>query len=173
MRNIRLYLLLFIILGFTKVSSAQSSATEYALATTIIKPISIENSRDLSFGNILSSSSAGTVVITPAGARSRSGGATFIPSLPGIFSSAEFTVYGQANAAFTITVPANNTVVLTKSGGIDMKVRAFKHSLTSTSSRKIGSGGSKVFTVGATLNVNAKQNPGMYTGTFNVTVAYN
>lgn len=143
------------------------------MATTIIKPISIENDRDLRFGNIVPSSALGTVIVTPAGARSRAGGATFIPSLPGIFSSAQFTVYGQANAAFTITVPANNIVVLTKSGGTDMKVRAFKHNLTSTSSRKIGPGGSKVFTVGATLNVNANQNPGMYTGTFNITVAYN
>ncbi len=171
MRGINFYLLLVIIFGFTTVAYSQTSTA--AASLKILIPLSIVNDTDLNFGNMLSSNLAGTVKLTPAGGRTRTGGTTFLPSLPGTVSAAQFTVTGQPNASFTITVPANNTVKLSKSGALDMKVQTFKHSLTSASSRKLSSSGIKTFTVGATLNININQAAGFYLGTFNVTVAYN
>jgi len=37
----------------------------------------------------------------------------------------------------------------------------------------LSAGGADTFTIGGTLNVSAGQAPVLYTGTFNVTVAYN
>lgn len=173
MGNIRFYLVLFILLGFASVAFAQSSPTATADASlNIIIPISIENNTDLNFGNIMASSTAGTVRLNPNGNRSRTAGATFISSSPGTVSAAQFTVSGQPNCTYSITLPANNAVLLTRPGGVNMQVRPFRHSLGSATP-KLDASGQQIFTVGSTLRVNANQAPGLYTGEFQVTVAYN
>lgn len=171
MRRVKFFLLIIIIFRFTTEAFAQTATAHASLR--ILIPISIENNTELNFGYILASNSAGTVKLTPAGLRTRTAGATFLPSLAGPVSVAQFTVTGEPNATFTVSVPPNNTVKISKPSGLDMKVQTFKHSLTSASSRKLSPTGLKVFYVGATLSVNAKQSPGAYSGTFNVTVAYN
>lgn len=171
MKKINFFLLLIFTIKFTTGAFAQTATADASLR--ILIPISIVNNTELNFGYILASNSAGRVTLTPAGVRSRTGGATFLPSLAGPVSVAQFTVTGEPNATFTITLPNNSALKLSKPGGVDMRVQTFKHSLTSTSSRKLSPTGVKVFTVGATLRVNASQSPGAYTGEFHVTVAYN
>jgi uncharacterized protein DUF4402 len=128
--------------------------------------ISISKTADLGFGTAFIGSSLGTVVVTPAGARTASGGVT-LGSTSGV-GAAQFTVSGIALLTYHITLPSS---IALSSGGSSMTVNTF----TSTPS---GSGtfplaGTQTLTVGATLQVGAVQAPGTYSGSFNVTVSYN
>jgi hypothetical protein len=146
---------------------AQNSANASATATaTIITPITLNNTAALQFGNVVASTAAGTIVVSPAGVRSATLGATGISGLP--ISAAAFTVGGGADRTFTITLPASTTIT---DGTNNMTVDTFTSSLGASST--LNGSGTAPLTVGATLNVNASQPAGEYTGTFLVTVAYN
>lgn len=146
---------------------AQSSANASATATaTIITPITLTNTAALQFGNVVASTTAGTIVVSSAGVRSATLGATAISGLP--VSAAAFTVGGGANRTFTITLPASTTIT---DGTNNMTVGTFTSSLGASST--LDGSGAAALAVGATLNVNASQPAGEYTGTFSVTVAYN
>ncbi|UPK72684.1 DUF4402 domain-containing protein [Chitinophaga filiformis] len=149
---------------------AQETATATATAT-IVTPISITKDVDMNFGNVaVQSSTAGTVVLTPAGTRSATGGVT-LPSTAGTVTAASFTVSGTSGYTYTITLPS--TALTITSGSNTMTVTNF----TSDPSGANGTltGGSEVLNVGATLNVSAAQPAGTYvSGTpFSVTVNYN
>jgi spore coat protein U-like protein len=146
---------------------AQSSASASATATaTIITPIVLESSANLQFGNVVASTAAGTIVVAADATRTWTGGATGISGLP--VSAAAFTVGGGANRTFTITLPASTTI---SAGTNNMTVDTFTSSLGASST--LDGSGAAALTVGGTLNVNASQPAGEYTGTFSVTVAYN
>jgi hypothetical protein len=85
--------------------------------------------------------------------------------------AATFTVTGQTNATYVVSLPADGTVTLT-GPGIAMPCNTFVHSLGGPGN--LGAGGSQVFYVGATLTVNGSQGAGSYTSApFTVTVNYN
>lgn len=146
---------------------AQSSASASATATaTIVAPITLTNTTDLAFGNIVASGAAGTVTVTPAGVRSAGGGATAISGLP--VSAAAFNVAGGADRTFTITLPAGPVPI--NAGANTMNVGTFTSSLGASST--LDGTGAAALAVGGTLSVGANQPAGSYTGTFSVTVAY-
>lgn len=149
------------------VQAQQNTSSTTANATArIITPISITKSTDLNFGDVVPTASSGTVVVTPAGARSATGGATLGSSSS--VSAASFTVAGQANAAYTVTLPSSATIT---SGANSMTVNTFTSTPSGTGN--LGAGASQTLSVGATLQVGANQAIGTYTGTFSVSVAYN
>jgi len=144
-----------------------NSATTSANATArIVTPIAIAKTADMNFGDVVAGGSAGTVVLTPAGVRSATGGTTL--GNAGATAAAAFNVTGQGSATYSISLPASTTVT---SGGNTMTVNAFASNPSGTGA--LSAGGSQALTVGATLNVGASQATGTYTGTFNVTVTYN
>src|SRR5579871_264943 len=97
------------VIGFSTSSFAQATATASASAN-IITPISIVKTVDMNFGNVaVSGSTAGTVVLVPAGTRSATGGVT-LPATTGTVSAASFTVSGQASYTYAITLPASCTI---------------------------------------------------------------
>lgn len=133
MGNLEFFPFFIILIGLSTVSLAQTSNTATADASlTIITPISIENTTDLNFGNILSPTTAVSVRVRPNGNRSSNDGATFLPSSLGTISAAKFIVTGEPNATFTVTLPSDDTVVLTKTGGIGMKVQLFRRNQQNT-----------------------------------------
>ena len=148
-------------------NNPQSTASADATAT-IITPIAISAENDgLAFGNIIASTTEGTVTVDFADARTQTGGATF-PTVPGTIRSAEFKVTGLAEAAFSITLPSDGDVVLTGAGD-DMELSGFAHN----SDEELDGDGENIFKVGATLTVNASQAAGTYSGEFDVIVSYN
>lgn len=174
MKNLKFFTLAIAILGFTATSFAQNplgnpqvSATATANAN-IITPLTIENNRELNFGNIVSGAE-GTVTIasTDAGERSQTGGAQFPTTVLGTISSAKFTVSGFAGAAYGITMPVDDAIVL-KNGSNEMKLKEFTNN-----AKKVLTGGFEVFYVGATLQVGAAQAAGAYTASFDIKVNYN
>lgn len=150
-------------------SQAQETATATATAT-IVTPISITKDVDMNFGNVaVQSTTAGTVVLTPAGIRSATGGVT-LPTTGGTVAAASFTVNGTSGYTYAITLPS--TPLTITSGGNTMTVSTFTSDPTPTGTL---TGGTEVLNVGATLNVGAAQAAGTYvSGTpFDVTVNYN
>jgi spore coat protein U-like protein len=148
-------------------SAAQNTASTTANATArIITPISIVKTADLNFGDVVSSAVAGTVSVSVAGARASAGGAT-LGNGTGV-TAAAFTVSGQANATYAITLPATATIT---SGANNMTVNGFVSNPAGTGT--LSAGGSQALAVGGTLQVGINQPTGSYTGTFSVTVAYN
>jgi hypothetical protein len=148
---------------------AQSSATATVTAT-IVTPISLTKTVDMNFGNVaVQTSTGGTVVLTPASARSVTGGVT-LPATIGTVAAASFTVTGQGTYTYAITLPS--TAVTLTSGGNTMTADTFTSTPSATGALTAGT---QTLNVGATLNVAAAQNAGVYvSGTpFTVTVNYN
>ena len=153
-------------------SFAQGNPTASATATAsanIIQPLEIVKTADLAFGNIASGTSEGTVVIATDGARTSTGGVTLIEA-GNVSNAASFDVNGLADASFTIEVPAS-IVIETEGGAEQMTVDNFVSSLGADS--VLDANGEATLQVGATLNVSAQQAAGLYSGSFDVIVAYN
>jgi hypothetical protein len=154
--------------GFSGSAGAQSnSATNSCNATaTIVTGISLTKTADLNFGSVVPGGAAGAVVMSPAGARSATGGASLGSSTGS--SAGSFTVAGLASAAYSITLPASTTIA---SGGNNMTVDTFASTPSGTGT--LSGGGTQTLSIGATLHVAASQPTGTYSGSFNVTVTYN
>ena len=153
-------------------SFAQGNPTASATATAsanIIQPLEIVKTADLAFGNIASGTSEGTVVIATDGARTSTGGVTLIEA-GNVSNAASFDINGYADASFTIEVPAS-IVIETEGGAEQMTVDNFVSSLGADS--VLDANGEATLQVGATLNVSAQQAAGLYSGSFDVIVAYN
>ncbi len=146
-----------------------AAALSTVLAATIPQASSqtIGAVANLSFGSFLAGS-GGTVVVSPAGARSQTGGVLLLGQGPG--AAAQLNVVGTANATYSITLPDNNTVTLSDGNGHAMTVNSFVSSPPATGT--LSAGGTQSIRIGATLIVGANQAPGGYSGAFNVTVNY-
>jgi hypothetical protein len=132
--------------------------------------ISIFKNTDMNFGTI-AASTAGTVILSASGSRTASGG-LILPSFTGTVSAAQFTVNGDPNYTYTITLPTNYTLYESGIGPASMLVNAFTSTPSATGNL---SGGTETILVGATLTVGGSQTAGYYTNGigFEVTVNYN
>ena len=86
----------------------------------------------------------------------------------GAGSSAQFIVTGDAGVSYSVTLPADHTVLLVADANT-MELNSFTSSVGATGTLD---GGSQTFTVGATLTVGNSQPAGTYSGSFEVTVNY-
>jgi hypothetical protein len=149
--------------------AARSAALCFVLGASSLAsaeaPIAIVTTGTLGFGQVISGSSAGTVTVTPQGARSADGGTVLGSGLTA--SAASFTITGEPSTAFGLVLPGS--VSLT-SGSSSMTVDAFTS--TPGGSGTLDGAGSQQVNVGARLHLSPSQPFGSYEGTFNVTVAY-
>jgi len=165
-RRIPLYLATAILMGGA--AQAQSSNSDSATASasaTIVSAIAIAKTADLDFGEVVAGGTSGTVVLSTANERSVTGGST-LGNAAGA-AAASFSVTGDSDGSFSITLPSSTTIT---DGTNDMTVDNFVSSPADSSTL---SSGTATISVGATLNVDADQVAGSYTGTFDVTVTYN
>ena len=170
MKAIKFFAVAILFSGVSVISSAQVTATATA-SSTIVTPIGITKTVDMNFGNVaINSTTAGTVVLAPAGTRTSTGGVT-LPATAGTVAAAEFNVKGANNYTFSITLPSTSHEI--KSGSNTMSVTGFTSTPTPTGT--LSATGSATVKVGATLNVSAGQAAGTYTSVtpFEVTVNYN
>ncbi len=170
MKSVRIILVLAVLatcFGWVSAFAQQNEATTSANAgATIITAIGISKTADLDFGDVVAGATLGTVVMTPAGARSATGGTTL--GNVGSASAAGFNVTGDPNATYAITLPSSCVISYLTN---DMTVDTFTSTPSGTGT--LSGGGSQTLAVGATLHVAATQATGVYTGSFDVTVAYN
>ena len=143
----------------------------------VLRTLSFIKIDDLEFGNLIAGPTAGTITVSPFGARSTTGAVTVAG---GLFQQAQFGGRGAPNQNLAISM-TTNTVTLTRAGGTQTMVADnFVIGSTpvqplSTSVRRfvIGSPtGVFQFGVGARLNVGPNQTPGVYSGTFRITLIY-
>jgi spore coat protein U-like protein len=158
--------------------AAQVVTASAGAQASIVEPLSLLKLQDLDFGRMAARPTAGTVTVNPntgactvTGPILHTGGCQF----------AEFGGQGVRRMRVRIQLPA--TITLTGPGGATMTANTLTLGLAPDLTQLPGSPGnpryeigsnSGIFTfrVGARLNVGANQAPGVYNGTFNVTVIY-
>lgn len=142
---------------------AQSSAT-----ALLLRPLSLIKKKDLDFGTLAASATAGTATIDPTtGTVTTTGGVTVVS---GASSPAVFVGAGSKNAPFQIRVPTG-PVTITRVGGTET-MTVSNWTLDGATNRHVAANTAFEFKVGANLAVAANQVPGTYVGTFQVTVHY-
>ncbi len=156
--------------GSVFAQQGQVAQAQASVATEVVAPIDIQKNTDMNFGNIAVGAATGTVQLLPNGTRNASGSIS-LPANSGSPSAATFTVTGQGNYTFAITLPATAHTIKDASNNT-MTVTNFTSDPATTGTL---SNGSKVINVGATLNASANQPVGTYTSTtaFEVKVEYN
>jgi len=155
------------------VSHAANNATASSTGTVVL-PISIAKTLDLSFGKFMAGASLGTVVVSTSNAQSVTGGVTTTAALGASAKAATFTVTGEPSSTYAITYP--NTTTLTGAGApltLDSFTNAVDAGSVAAGVGTLPVAGSHVLSVGATAHVAASQVSGVYSGSFDVTVNYN
>lgn len=146
--------------------AAQSASITANSGATIISPMTLTKTADLVFGTVAPTASAGTVVMSAAGART---GSNVVLSSLAAGNAASFTVAGNPNTTFSVTLPGSAATLT--GPGANMSVGTFTSTPSATGT--LNGSGSATLNVGATLSVGASQVAGSYTGSFTVTVNYN
>jgi hypothetical protein len=164
-RNIRTPAIAGVLLwaGLSAVGRAQNCGNGPTIA------IAADAAAPLDFGSVIAGASLGTVVISPAGARSSTGG-VFLTGATFGAAGLDVQLCGQIGVQkFTVTVQAPSVTISNGSGGT-MTVDTFKGNPTlGTSVAGSTQSGVRIW-IGATLRVAANQAPGLYAGTFTVIV---
>lgn len=160
---------------FSTSALAQQTSSATAESTTeIITPISITKNVDLSFGVFSTDGTVGSIALTAAAAAvTTSSNGIKITKLK-TPSAAKFTVNGDTNYTYTMTVPETITLTGTTVAANTLTIKDFTSSLSTLSGGVLASG-SQVIYVGGTLVVPATSKKDIYTNTTGlvVTVNYN
>ena len=143
-------------------------AIERAQAKAVlIHPLTVIKKADMDFGYLMATG-AGTAVLNPnANTLSTTGGVQAVGGDP---TSAVFVGASRSWALVNIRLP-NGPLTLTRDGGTETMTLT-NWTLQGSSWRLLTPNVSFEFRVGGTLNVNANQADGSYTGTFDITVNY-
>jgi hypothetical protein len=167
----------FAIGAASTMGSAAAADGVAATAASIVLPIGISSTRALSFGRIVSTGTAGTVLINTSGARTTGGGGGALLVAGATPSSARFNITGQASSNYSITY--DNTVLT--SGLNNMTLTAAVSDFTggggalgTVSDGQLSADlGLQSLYIGGTLSVAINQPAGEYAGTITATVNYN
>ena len=166
--------------SFNSTINAQSNAkVTTTVGAVLIVPMSLNQTSPLHFGTItLISAAAGTCILSTAGVRTFTGGLG-ISTLPPLATNAVYTLSGKSNANYSITLPATTTISIGASVAANdkMTVSAFTARFTGAPAdaitSKLSATGTDGITIGATLTSIGSQNPGVYAGTFDLSIDYN
>lgn len=154
--------------AFAAPAYSQSNSATAASSATIIAPLSITNTTALLFGSVVKpGTGTGTVAIN-ATTGSISVGGGVISAAGSTTGRATFAVAGDGSRTFSTTVPASFT--LKKDG--TASANDITVTLTSSVPSALSSGAATIG-VGGSFSLAAAQVVGAYSGTFDVSVAYN
>lgn len=159
--------------AFALPSPGHAATTTAASSGTVVTPIAITKTADLSFGKF-AAGAGGTITVSTSGARTASG---VVPLTASTTTAAKFDVTGENSATYSISFSGSTT---TLTSGSDTMAFALVSDLSGanatsgsvTSGTLDGSGKQSIY-VGGELTVGASQPPGSYTGSVNVAVEYN
>ncbi len=159
-------------LATTPALAAPATASSKAI---ILRPLSFFRVQDMNLGDIIPGTGGGTVRLYPNGTRTATGTIVLAGTS---HQPARFAGLGTPNEQVSITLAANS-IQLT-GPGTPMTLSLFEIGSTPTailstnaSFFTIGSAlGNYNFPVGGTLTVGANQAPGIYAGTFSITLNY-
>lgn len=164
---------------------ALGQADDHALMRSeILDSLVLENEADMDFGDLIPGTADGAVVMTPSATATCSPNSGIVHS--GACRAAEFS--GNASFLFLLRIdrPAGNQITLVGPGGATMRLDTFTFGVGSGLTtfanghgpphqqryRVYSFDGSFTFYVGGTLRVARNQAPGVYNGTFSITMNY-
>jgi len=155
-----------------------SDSTTGDLTGTIIRPILVTANQGMQFGTIVRpSSGSGVVTLSNAGVLTVTGtGAIALPS--SVPRAAMFTVAGEGQQSFTLTIDSTVTLTNTAPSGGTLSVSTTNDAACTTLCSLSGTlgnavSGTLVFHVGGSLAILSTTHSGAYSGTINVLVTYN
>jgi spore coat protein U-like protein len=160
-------------LAISGAGSAMAATTNASSTGVVVTPIAVTKSVDLSFGSFAAGASIGTVILTPAGVRSNTGGVVLTGGTP---AAAKFDVTGQAGLTYSISMTGTSANLT--SGSDTIPFTAISDTSASAITTGIATsgtltGGAQSIYVGGKLDVAINQPAGTYTGTVAVDVNYN
>lgn len=148
------------------------TATEDGAAqANVVNPTGMINTRDLRFGAFVSPTTASTLRIDPDGTVAPSGDVanTYLITQPADGRGpGQFLITGDQARAFLIFAPNRINI---SNGTSTMRVRRFRFS-TRRNTPITDPNAAYDLDVGGTLDINANQEVGRYTGTYDITVVY-
>lgn len=158
-------------MAFSAPAFAQATDTATANgSTTIIRPVEITNTAGLAFGRIVKpSSGTGTVTMTDS---ADAVGATGAVAIGGLATSrAKFTISGEGGQTVALTIPTSFDL----SNGTSTIAVTLDPNVTGSQplGGTLGSASTLALNIGGTFDVPFDISTGAYTGSFDVTVAYN
>jgi spore coat protein U-like protein len=160
------------LLACCSAGSAMAASTTATSTSTVVAPIAIAKAADLAFGSFAASAAAGTVTVSPNGARSFTGGVAAAGGTP---TAAKFNVTGEAGLTYTITL--GDTAQLTSGANTIAFTSISDVTASAITTGNVASGtltgGAQSIYVGGVLAVGAAQVAGTYTGSVTATVDYN
>ena len=167
--------LLLALVALTSAPAAFAQTANGESDAVVVSPLSLVPVEDLNFGNLLPGNLGGTAVVSPAGARTVTGS---VIAVGGTVSNAEFQGFGSQNRFVFISTASSTYTLNRQGGGASMVMRALTlqaDNLTPTffpGLFRIATTNVITLRIGATLDVNANQQEGVYTGTFPITMNY-
>lgn len=172
MKNVSKLSALVLMMAFFATSTFAQVTASATAGAKILTPISITKTVNMNFGNLAVNGDPGTIVLTTSGARTNTGGVTFLSSNSGDISAASFEVTGLADATYSITLPTGATELTGPTNGL-LTVDTWTSDPTPTGA--LNGSGAQTLNVGATLHVPASSPAGVYTSPtpFVVEVNYN
>jgi len=170
------FLMLVVFFFFSVLLSFSQVTTSTFAGVKILNALSITETNELNFGSMgVLSSLGGTCILAPNGGRFATLGVHLSQNDP--YSNAEYLVNGEPSYSYFITLPSN--IIVTHTNYLYyLQITNLSSFCYSTGSIGVigilnSQSGSDIFKIGGTINVSAGQYPGIYKGTFDVTVAYN
>jgi len=164
---------------FTSNVGAQTLATVgNSAGAKLIKPMTISETSPLNFGTInVLVGQPGTVVLPSSTLLRAPFGGVALSAVAPLATNAAYNVTGTKYTTYALTLPDVINVKETEFGFGAMQITALKARFNGASDDDVVStldlDGRDSFKFGGTLNVGLNQIPGIYAGTFNVTVDYN
>lgn len=166
--------------GFGANPAQAQSSVVMPVQAAVLAPLTITKTEDLDYGYLVVNG-AGTVTLTPSQTPTCVASANLVHS--GKCQPAEFVGIGQTGRIIRFKKPQGDNITLTGPGAdmtitgltIDGSPALLAVNVTPGFSRYliVSADGYWEIRFGGTLNVAAGQAPGVYTGTFDVDVAYN
>lgn len=157
----------------TSTAVAQSSATGTGETNAkVITPITITKTGDMNFGNLVATAAGGDIVLPTTAVRT--GDAAILAGPSGTVTSAVFSVGGEAEFTYAITLPSGSfDVSNSDETPATMSVGTFVTSTGATGT--LAPDGTDTLKVGATITLAANQASGTYTNAnaLAITVNYN
>ena len=155
-----------LLVGSVGVANAATESSDVR-AEIVARAITLQNNQAMDFGQILPFSVPGFVRIRASGSLSTSNAQVVDATT---VSPSRWSVNGVSGGRFSIALPPDNSVELNNLNCSSMQLTTFEHNAGTTPT--LNANGDATFAVGAALQVGANQEPGVYQGTFNVTVNY-
>lgn len=144
-------IILFLLLISISASASAQASVKARATVTVLKSLGITKETDMNFAEINVKESDGSLILSPNSSARVSGGVTF--STQGLGQAAKLTIVGD-ESIYSISLPEE---ILFNDGKSSLKINNFTHTGTGSLAK-----GAETVSIGATLHVNRKQEPGTF-----------